>query len=240
MIRYAISIDGGAHYSAPYDVPVAMGAQEYWLDAGVFAQPPTGADLIFFADTVGAGKPASSGTLVFTTTTTSSPEGFFIPPEAISEHSPAWSPAGYVPTIIEFNDTTSESGVIWVGRDGAQRKIFYDRLNANTAAAVSQRTDDLPLRFALAQNYPNPFNPATTIKFDLPTAGFTTLKVYSILGQEVTTLVNGLLVAGTHTVQFNARTLASGVYLYRLNVVPQSPQKEGGNFSAARRMVVVK
>jgi hypothetical protein len=80
-----------------------------------------------------------------------------------------------------------------------------------------RRDDDLvPVAFQLNQNYPNPFNPATEIGFTLNTSGMTTLKVYDILGREVTTLVNEHLSAGGYTVTFDAANLTSGTYLYIL------------------------
>jgi hypothetical protein len=72
--------------------------------------------------------------------------------------------------------------------------------------------------YTLAQNYPNPFNPSTMIKFNVAKAGFVSLKVYNTLGQEVATLVNENLGAGEKTVRFNGANLASGTYIYRLNV----------------------
>lgn len=73
-----------------------------------------------------------------------------------------------------------------------------------------------PNKFELAQNYPNPFNPSTSIKFNLPQAGNVKLSVYNLLGQEVQTLVNGYKEAGAHVVNFEAKNLNSGLYLYKL------------------------
>jgi hypothetical protein len=70
--------------------------------------------------------------------------------------------------------------------------------------------------FALRQNNPNPFNPSTTIEFDLPKTSKVRLKVYNILGEEVATLVSGRLTAGSYNYTWHAGSLASGVYLYRL------------------------
>jgi hypothetical protein len=83
-------------------------------------------------------------------------------------------------------------------------------------AGVEESSMNLPARFELAQNYPNPFNPSTTINFSIPRAGQVQLRVYSALGQEVATLVDGMVTAGSHSIQFNARGLASGAYIYRL------------------------
>jgi hypothetical protein len=65
-------------------------------------------------------------------------------------------------------------------------------------------------------NRPNPFNPTTQISFNIEEAGFASLKIYNLLGQEVATLANGPQAAGVHTVGFNGASLPSGVYIYRL------------------------
>ncbi len=70
--------------------------------------------------------------------------------------------------------------------------------------------------FTLSQNYPNPFNPATNIEYQIPNAGFVTLKIYDVLGNEVVTLINVEKPAGSYTVQFDGSRLSSGVYFYRL------------------------
>jgi len=85
--------------------------------------------------------------------------------------------------------------------------------------------------FQLDQNYPNPFNPSTTITFDLPRAGFTTLKVYDLLGNEVRTLLSGELAAGVHQSRFEGTGLSSGVYFYRLR---------SGSFTQTRRLILSK
>jgi hypothetical protein len=85
--------------------------------------------------------------------------------------------------------------------------------------------------YALHQNYPNPFNPTTTISFDILESGFTSLKVYNLMGQEVAALVNRNLTSGRHTVSFDGVSLPSGVYLYRLNV---------NGFVAERKMLLMK
>ncbi|HLP18624.1 MAG TPA: T9SS type A sorting domain-containing protein [Bacteroidota bacterium] len=73
-----------------------------------------------------------------------------------------------------------------------------------------------PERYALAQNFPNPFNPSTTISFTLPGNSFVSLKVFDIIGREVATLVSESMHAGTYQREWNAGTLPSGVYFYRI------------------------
>jgi hypothetical protein len=94
-------------------------------------------------------------------------------------------------------------------------------------AAVAEPSADpaVPATFGLAQNFPNPFNPITTINFQVPVAATVTIKIYSMIGQEVATLVEGKLEAGTHSILWDSRnsdgeSMASGVYLYRMVAVP--------------------
>jgi len=88
-----------------------------------------------------------------------------------------------------------------------------------------------PLAFRLEQNYPNPFNPSTKISFSVPTSGFITLKVYNVLGQEVSTLVNRVVEAGIHSVDFNAAQFNSGIYFYSL---------EAGDINQIKKMTLIK
>jgi enterochelin esterase-like enzyme len=90
---------------------------------------------------------------------------------------------------------------------------------------------ELPARIQLYQNYPNPFNPTTIIRYELPVGNYVTLKVYDILGREVTTLVNGRQEAGAYDVVFDGSNLTSGVYLYRLQI---------GNFSLTKKLLMVR
>ena len=88
-----------------------------------------------------------------------------------------------------------------------------------------------PENFQLAQNYPNPFNPTTTISYSLPVGGTVFLKVFSLDGREVATLVNENQSVGEHKIQFHAAGLASGVYVYRLQM---------GGFVQARKLLLLK
>jgi len=80
--------------------------------------------------------------------------------------------------------------------------------------------------FELKQNYPNPFNPSTKISFVIPVSSVVKLKVFNLLGNEITTLLNEQLFAGEHTVPFNAAGLSSGIYFYALTVNGNTKTKE--------------
>ncbi|MCL4305542.1 T9SS type A sorting domain-containing protein [bacterium] len=85
--------------------------------------------------------------------------------------------------------------------------------------------------YALHQNYPNPFNPSTSIQFDVPEAAQVTLSISNALGATVATLVNGRVEAGSHTVQFDAAGLPTGIYFYVLR---------SGSFSSTQKMLLLK
>ena len=88
-----------------------------------------------------------------------------------------------------------------------------------------------PTEFSLQQNYPNPFNPTTVISYSVPEAGFVSLKVYDVLGNEVATLVNGNVTPGNYKVEFNASKLSSGMYIYKLT---------SREYSLTRKMLLLK
>ena len=85
---------------------------------------------------------------------------------------------------------------------------------------------DVPADFNLAQNYPNPFNSITSIKFELPKDTHVLLKVFDVVGNEMTTLVNQDYLAGYYSVEFNANKLANGLYFYRLYTADYTNTKQ--------------
>ncbi len=90
----------------------------------------------------------------------------------------------------------------------------------------------IPVNYGVSQNFPNPFNPSTIIKYQIPQNSLVSLKVYNSLGQEVATLVNGMVNAGSYEVQLNSSNLSSGVYYYVI--------KAGENFVQTKKMILMK
>ena len=106
------------------------------------------------------------------------------------------------------SDTSLFAGT---GGGGVWRRPLSEMITSVKTASMN-----LPKHLTLGQNYPNPFNPATTITFGLPSKSFVSLKVFDVLGREVSVLLSEELSAGTYSRRWNARGLASGVYFYRL------------------------
>jgi len=105
---------------------------------------------------------------------------------------------------------------------------FNITLTRGTSTSIDEV---LPVQFALEQNYPNPFNPSTKIDFSLPESGLVNLSIYNMLGQKVSTLVNQRMEAGSHSVNFDAANLSTGMYLYRIT---------NGNTQITRKMMLLK
>ncbi len=166
------------------------------------------------------------------------------------------TPAGYGPVA-----GSSVAGGGTTG--GSLRYTFVDRLNGGKkyyrireidssfvsrysprVATVNFPATDIavvpsPERFELLQNYPNPFNPSTVISYSVASAGEVRLVLYDLLGREVRVLVQERKSAGTYSLRFDATGLASGVYLYRLQVRPLGEGRTGGTV-LTRRMIVLR
>ena len=110
--------------------------------------------------------------------------------------------------------------------------IYLDNIYfTDGLTSIDEVAGTLPSAYTLEQNYPNPFNPTTKIKFTLPVANQVTLTVYNMLGQQVATLVDGFVNAGTYEAEFDAARFASGTYIYSITA---------GDFTAAKKMLLMK
>ena len=128
----------------------------------------------------------------------------------------------------------SEAGQNFTGISKKDNNLITSGFLANyfrVLTDVNDKENSIPNKFGLSQNYPNPFNPTTRIKYEISSKEQVILKVYDILGREVTTLVNKEQLAGKYEVTFNASNLASGIYLYVL---------KAGAFYQAKKLVLLK
>jgi len=139
--------------------------------------------------------------------------------------------------FVEGNGTTTGFRTYSFTDENVSPGFYFYRLKQidfNGSFAYSEIINvDLiaPLEFSLEQNYPNPFNPSTKINFQLIENGFTSLKVYDVLGTEVATLVNEEKSAGNYEVSFDATTLSSGLYFCTLQT---------GSFTETKKMMLLK
>jgi hypothetical protein len=104
-------------------------------------------------------------------------------------------------------------------------------IRVHNPIGITPISTEVPAKFSLLQNYPNPFNPVTNIKFDIAKSGMVKLVVYDITGKQVADLVNGDLAAGSYKYDFDASSLASGIYFYKL---------ETTGFTSIKKMILVK
>lgn len=128
------------------------------------------------------------------------------------------------PNDVHFINATTG----WTaGSDG----IILKTTNGGAPIGIHIISSEIPSQFEIHQNYPNPFNPVTNIEFDISKTSVVKLIVYDILGKEVAVLVNEELKAGEFSVDWNAITYPSGIYLYKITA---------GEYSETRKMVLIK
>ena len=129
--------------------------------------------------------------------------------------------SGSVVEVIANDTTAPNSGIIQT--DGATWSI------SGTVGVESE--DQIPTQYSLGQNYPNPFNPSTIISFSILNSEFITLKVFDVLGNEVSTLINEEKPAGSYQVEFDAGIFSSGIYFYKL---------QAGNYVETKKMILLR
>jgi len=142
-------------------------------------------------------------------------------------------------TVVAFNNGTSSnpftltapgpgSYTVFAGYAGPLR---WDSTSVSISVTDVGENHSNPTGYRLYDNYPNPFNPTTTIRYSLPEAAFTSIKIYDVVGNEVAVAVNEMKTAGTHQVTYNATSFSSGVYYYTI---------QAGSFMETRKMILMK
>lgn len=202
---------------------------------GVETTPIPGVTLTLYGST----NPGDLGTEI-TDTTTDGNGWYSLIPDAYSYTYQYYNivetdPPGYISTGAQTGDAIliNPNQIQYAAPIPPKNTLgnkFYDEKTPPTGMH-EEKTGTLPDRFGLYPNYPNPFNPTTKIRFELPITTHVSLKVYDVLGKEIVALVNGVVPAGYHEVEFSANNLAGGVYLYRL---------QAGPYTATKKLVLLK
>ena len=129
-----------------------------------------------------------------------------------------------------------ESGEVYIIGYVNGQIYTFEPLPGEMPTAVLSEESELPRAHALHQNYPNPFNPQTVIHYDLPVGGHVDVSIFNLMGQKVSTLVDGHRSAGSYSLVWdgkddNQKSLASGVYLYRM---------ETDGFAQTRKLLLLR
>lgn len=140
-------------------------------------------------------------------------------------------PEANIVTEMSMIDSIDVAGKYYIVAGTYGRSVWIRDISSQDTITAIPREPSIPHSYALKQNVPNPFNSTTTIRFILPSPVHVELKVYDITGREVAELVNGRLVEGVHNVDFDATSLSSGIYIYRLKT---------SKFVASKKMMYVK
>ena len=147
--------------------------------------------------------------------------------------SPVIDTSGVESLTLEINILEEATTYYWRVR-GVNRignGTWSEVMSFTTEALTSIEDEFVPDEFALHQNYPNPFNPTTNIQYDVKQAGEVRIRIYDITGRHIQTLVNERKNAGRYRVTFDAGSLASGIYLMRM---------ESGSFLQIKKMTLIK
>ena len=137
---------------------------------------------------------------------------------------------------LNTNDAIATVKLADKAAQGSSVSIATEMTDISGEAVMSKvAVASLPTEFSLMQNYPNPFNPSTQISYNLPQAGKVTLTVYNLMGQEVAKLVNEQKNAGSYSIEWAPKNLASGMYIYRINV-----QTEKELLTSSKRLMLLK
>ena len=168
--------------------------------------------------------------LNWTTATELNNQGFEIERKSVNTQ---WERIGFV---AGFGTTTESKSYTFTDNTAAQGSYTYrlKQIDFDGTFSYSQEVEvntAIPTEFTLAQNYPNPFNPTTKINYSVPFDSKVTISVYSITGELVAELVNNFVTAGSHSVNFDASNLSSGMYIYKMTA---------GSFTQSNKMLLLK
>ncbi len=232
---------GGLPHAQIYDLEVKniQNGYELWISCasrGIAVLTVTGSivpvELVSFT----ANTNGNIVTLNWFTSTETNNSGFEIERSSHtgrSRNMTEWESIGF----INGNGTTTETqSYSFTDNNLASRKYFYRLKQIDFDGTFEYSNDvevivNVPNKFELSQNYPNPFNPSTKIKYQIATSIHVSLKIYDVLGNVVTSLVDEVQPSGNYEVTFDASTLSSGTYFYKL---------QAGSFVQINKMILLK
>ncbi len=178
-------------------------------------------------------------TLNWSTATETNNKGFEIQRNQKSKiKSQNWEKIGFTPG----HGTTTEPNIYsFVDNSVSSGNYIYrlEQVDYDGTFKYSKEVEadvNIPVNFSLEQNHPNPFNPSTIIEFTIPSDAFVKIKLFNLLGQEVTNIVNANYSAGHHSINFNAANLSSGIYFYML----EATGPDGSAYHAIKKMILLK
>ena len=227
-LKGTFSTNGGYAFSVPTNIASLPTSNNYWPN---IKKNKSGFDLTYYYDEPQAGAATNTTDKIVYNFNAANSSSQFIYNMSVSSNPPFWTATNPIPEVVPLPySSTYDAGVVWLGWDGSEVRLFWNRFNSVTK--IESETA-IPVEYKLSQNYPNPFNPSTTINYQLPTAGFVTLKVYNVLGREVAALVNEYQMAGIYNSKFITQNYAlpSGVYFYQIN---------SGNYLQTKKMILAK
>jgi len=189
--------------------------------------------------------------LLWTTTTELNNRGFEIerillsPPVTKGGKQEGWEQIAFVTgkgsstdvTNYQYNDDYKYKSVRGIVQYRLKQIDFNGTFNYSDIVEVN--VDFMPKEFVIYQNYPNPFNPNTKIKYALSYSNHVNLKVYNVIGEVVTVLVDEVQEEGFHEINFNAALYKSGVYFYRI-IVGDTPTGSGKSFVETKKMLLLR
>jgi len=162
------------------------------------------------------------------------PEGTWVNCGRFKVSTSGWLRLGFVAPTASVNGRFCIRYCVVNGGPTGQNSdyIGIDAINiVRNLIGVNNNNTQTPKEFGLKQNYPNPFNPTTYIDYDVPNKDFVNISVFNILGQKVADLVNDYKTAGSYRINFDASSLSSGVYVYKMTA---------GNYTSIKKMLLVK
>jgi enterochelin esterase-like enzyme len=130
-----------------------------------------------------------------------------------------------VPHIYSLVDGAGHDWKVW------KHGLYHFSQLAFKGTTTSVKENEITSEYILSQNYPNPFNPVTRIKYTIPKTGLVSIKVFDMIGREISTLVNEEKQVGNYEVEFNGINLANGVYVYKM---------QAGSFIDAKKFILIK